>query len=103
MSDSSQKAPAPSMGISIGDLVTRSIKYLLEGLAVAIAAYLIAGKKLRMDEIGTLALTALAVFAILDLGHQQASPLGRLAGQKRLQGRARPGKVAQVHFRPGQG
>ena len=67
MSDSSQKAPAPSMGISIGDLVTRSIKYLLEGLAVAIAAYLIAGKKLRMDEIGTLALTALAVFAILDI------------------------------------
>lgn len=55
------------MGISIGDLVTRSIKYLLEGLAVAIAAYLIAGKKLRMDEIGTLALTALAVFAILDI------------------------------------
>ena len=67
MSDSSQKAPAPSMGISVGDLVTRSIKYLLEGLAVAIAAYLIAGKKLRMDEIGTLALTALAVFAILDI------------------------------------
>lgn len=55
------------MGISVGDLVTRSIKYLLEGLAVAIAAYLIAGKKLRMDEIGTLALTALAVFAILDI------------------------------------
>jgi ABC-type Co2+ transport system permease subunit len=67
MSDSSQKAPAPSMGISVGDLVTRAIKYLLEGLAVAIAAYLLPGKKLRMEEIGTLALTALAVFAILDI------------------------------------
>jgi len=67
MSDSSQKAPAPSMGISVGDLVTRAIKYLLEGLAVAVAAYLIPGKKLRMEEIGTLALTALAVFAILDI------------------------------------
>ena len=67
MSDSSQKAPAPSMGISVGDLVTRAIKYLLEGIAVAVAAYLIPGKKLRMEEIGTLALTALAVFAILDI------------------------------------
>jgi ABC-type Co2+ transport system permease subunit len=55
------------MGISVGDLVTRAFKYLLEGLAVAIAAYLIPGKKLRMEEIGTLALTALAVFAILDI------------------------------------
>jgi ABC-type Co2+ transport system permease subunit len=55
------------MGISVGDLVTRAIKYLLEGLAVAVAAYLIPGKKLRMEEIGTLALTALAVFAILDI------------------------------------
>ena len=67
MSDSSQKAPAPSMGISISDLVTRSLKYLLEGLAVAVAAYLIPGKKLRIEEIATLALTALAVFAILDI------------------------------------
>jgi ABC-type Co2+ transport system permease subunit len=65
---SSQKAPAPpAFGISIGDLVTRAIKYALEGLAVAVAAYLLPGKKLKVEEIGVLALTALAVFAILDI------------------------------------
>ena len=65
---SSQKAPAPpAFGVSVGDLVTRAIKYALEGLAVAVAAYLLPGKKLRVDEIGMLALTALAVFAILDI------------------------------------
>lgn len=58
---------APALGISVGDLVTRGIKYALEGLAVAIAAYLIPGKKLKLEEIGMLALTALAVFAILDI------------------------------------
>lgn len=58
---------APILGISIGDLVTRGIKYALEGLAVAVAAYLIPGKKLKLEEIGMLALTALAVFAILDI------------------------------------
>lgn len=64
----SQKAPAPpSMGVDFGDLLKRLIKYALEGLAVAVACYLLPGKKLRVDEIGTIALTALAVFAILDI------------------------------------
>jgi hypothetical protein len=63
----SQKAPAPSMGVDVADLVKRLVKYALEGLAVAVACYLLPGKKLRTDEIGILALTALAVFAILDI------------------------------------
>jgi len=66
MADSA-KAPAPSMGIDLADLVKRLVKYALEGLAVAVACYLLPGKKLRVDEIGTIALTALAVFAILDI------------------------------------
>jgi len=61
-------APAPPMmGIDIPDLVKRLVKYALEGLAVAIACWLLPGKKLRVEEIGTIALTALAVFAILDI------------------------------------
>jgi len=67
---SSQKAPAPApplFGIDVADLVKRLIKYALEGLAVAVACYLLPGKKLRVEEIGTIALTALAVFAILDI------------------------------------
>jgi hypothetical protein len=42
------------------------IKYVLEGLAVAVAAYLIPRKTVDPMEIGIIALTAAAVFAILD-------------------------------------
>jgi hypothetical protein len=43
------------------------VKYLLEGLAVAVVAYMIPGKVLKFSEIGMIALTALATFAILDI------------------------------------
>ena len=42
------------------------VKYLLEGLAVAIAAYLIPRKRVDPTEIAMIALTAAAVFAVLD-------------------------------------
>ena len=42
------------------------IKYLLEGLAVAVAAYLIPRKTVDYGEIALIALTASAVFAVLD-------------------------------------
>jgi len=55
---------APSMA---GDLVTRLIKYALEGAAVAVAAFLLPGKVLKISEIAMIALVALATFAILDI------------------------------------
>ena len=68
MSDSSKPAPAPAfLGLDLGDLVSRAIKYGLEGLAVAIAAYLLPGKVMKLSEIGMIALVALATFAILDV------------------------------------
>lgn len=51
----------------MNDILARAVKYLLEGLAVAIVAYMIPGKVLKMSEIGMIALTALATFAILDI------------------------------------
>ena len=51
----------------VSEIVTRVIKYLVEGLAVAIAAVIIPQKKLAFGEIGALALLAAAVFAVLDL------------------------------------
>lgn len=42
-------------------------KYLLEGLAVAIAAFYIPQRKVDPKEIGMIALTAAAVFMVLDL------------------------------------
>ena len=51
----------------LGELVKRAIKYLVEGLMVAIAAYAIPkGKGLTLDEVALIALTAAATFSILD-------------------------------------
>ena len=55
------------MGIDMGDLVTRLVKYVLEGIAVAIAAYVLPGKTMKASEIGMIALVATATFAILDI------------------------------------
>jgi hypothetical protein len=62
-----QKSVAAPAGVNVGDLVSRAVKYGLEGLAVAIAAYLLPGKGLKLSEIGMIALVALATFAILDI------------------------------------
>lgn len=51
---------------NVAELVRRIIKYLVEGLMVAIAAYAIPKKSLNMEEIALLALTAAATFSILD-------------------------------------
>ena len=50
----------------LAELLTRALKYLIEGLAVGLACYFIPRKGLPMDEIATVALSAAFVFAILD-------------------------------------
>jgi hypothetical protein len=55
------------MDLLVSEVITRIVKYLVEGLAVAIAAIIIPQKKLMFGEIGALALLAAVVFAILDL------------------------------------
>ena len=52
--------------INVGELVNRIIKYLVEGLMVAIAAYAIPKRSLNIEEIVLIALTAAATFSILD-------------------------------------
>ena len=53
-------------GFTVTELVTRAIKYFLEGLAVALATFIIPQKKLNMQEIASLAVLAAVVFAVLD-------------------------------------
>ncbi len=55
------------MDVSFGEVINRAIKYLVEGLAVAIAAIYIPKKALGLEEVSALALTAAAVFALLDV------------------------------------
>jgi len=52
--------------VDFGELVRRAIKYFVEGLMVAIAAFVIPQKRLRLDEVALIALTAAATFSILD-------------------------------------
>ena len=48
------------------EFLKRLIKYLVEGLMVAIAAYAIPKRSLNIEEIVLIALTAAATFSILD-------------------------------------
>lgn len=52
--------------MDIGELVRRAIKYVVEGLMVALAAYAIPNRSMNLDEIALIALTAAATFAVLD-------------------------------------
>jgi len=50
----------------ISEIIKRIIKYLVEGLMVAIAAYAIPQRSSNIEEISLIALTAAATFSILD-------------------------------------
>ena len=54
------------MNPGLNELVKRAIKYLVEGLMVAIVAFVIPQKPLKFEEIAIIALMAAATFSILD-------------------------------------
>ena len=49
------------------DVLRRATKYLVEGFAVALAAYYIPKKKINLNEIMIIAITAASMFALLDV------------------------------------
>ncbi len=50
----------------VGELTRRMLKYFIEGLFVAIAAYVIPQRNLNIEECLLIALTAMMTFSILD-------------------------------------
>jgi len=54
-------------GIDFAELIKRAIKYLIEGIVVAIAAFAIPKKQLNVEEVVVIALMAAATFSILDV------------------------------------
>lgn len=52
--------------LDLGEFIKRALKYIIEGIMVAIAAYAIPNKSLKVDEILLIALVAAATFSILD-------------------------------------
>ena len=55
------------MDLSVVELGTRVVKYLLEGLAVAVAMVVIPRRVPSLEEIVSVSVVAALVFAILDL------------------------------------
>ena len=53
-------------GLNLQEFLNRAIKYIVEGIMVALAAFAIPKRTLNMDEIALIALTAAATFSILD-------------------------------------
>ena len=51
---------------NLNELLRKVVKYLVEGLMVAVAAYVIPQRSLKMDEVLLIALTAAATFSVLD-------------------------------------
>ncbi len=49
------------------EALRRAVKYLVEGAAVAVAAYYIPRKKMSLEEVAMIAVTGAATFAILDM------------------------------------
>jgi len=49
------------------EFIKRAIKYIVEGIMVAIAAYAIPKKSLNVEEIVVIALMAAATFSVLDV------------------------------------
>ena len=53
--------------LDLWEVVIKLIKYAFEGLAVAVVAYILPKSKLQPNEILFIALSAAAVFSILDV------------------------------------
>lgn len=48
------------------ELVKKAFKYIVEGIIVALAAYVIPKQSLKLEEVVVIALTAAATLAVLD-------------------------------------
>lgn len=54
-------------GMQMSELVMRLLKYLLEGLAIALAAYVIPQKKTNVKDVAKIAVVGALTFAVLDM------------------------------------
>jgi len=55
------------MNIDFTEVLRRAVRYLVQGFAVALAAYYIPQKKIDLNEIMVIAMTAASIFALLDV------------------------------------
>lgn len=65
-------------GLNLQEVLMRLVKYLIEGFAVALAAYYIPRRRMNLQEIAMIAVTGAAIFAVLDM---YAPSIGEAARQ----------------------
>ena len=53
--------------MDLAEVINRAIKYLIEGIAVGLAAVLVPRRGIDVQEVIAIAIVAAAVFAVLDL------------------------------------
>lgn len=57
-----------SFGLDASEVLSRALKYLIQGLSVCLAAFYIPkGGKMKLEDVVMIGVTAAAVFATLDL------------------------------------
>lgn len=55
-------------GLSVREIIQRALKLLVTGIAVALAAYYIpAGRRLKLEEVMMIGVSAAAILAVLDV------------------------------------
>ena len=55
------------IAIDTQEIIKKVLKYFIEGLAVAVAAFAIPNRKLKLEEIIAIAMSGAATFAVLDM------------------------------------
>lgn len=75
--DRSQAHYAPVSSMSLNDVLRRVVSYIIEGAAISVACVLIPQRKMSVHEVIMIALTASAVFAILDMFSPKVSDATR--------------------------
>ncbi len=82
--------------LDVKEIIVRIIKYLIEGLTVALAAAIIPKNKLTPEEILTIALCASAIFSLLDIASPSIAASARLGSGISIGA----GVVGGMPFRP---
>ena len=62
-----QSGGSYGIGVEARELLIRALKYLVEGLVVAFAAFYLPGRRPEMEEVIVIGLIAAATFSLLDL------------------------------------
>jgi len=67
METAQQQLASLGSAFDLQEAVKRAVKYLIEGLVVAVVAYYVPQKKMGLEEVAMVAFVAAATFALLDM------------------------------------